>query len=96
MMRKYLEAVATVGTYKDRETGEEKKRRLNVGTLFRDDETGRLSLKLEAVPVGKDWSGWIDLFEPNGERQQRREQPPRQRQEQGHPQDRGGDDDIPF
>ena len=57
-MRKVYDAVATVGEYKDRETGETKKRRVTVGAVFEDDE-GRLSMKLETVPIGKEWSGWL-------------------------------------
>ena len=65
--RKKYDAVATVGTYKDRQTGEEKKRYANVGTVFESDD-GRLSLKLDTVPVGPGWSGYIQFFEPDRER----------------------------
>ena len=53
--------VATVGKYNDRTTGEEKKRYLTVGTAFTDDQ-GRISLKLEAMPVTPEWSGWLSLY----------------------------------
>jgi len=62
MATKKYEAVATIGKYTDRQ-GNEKKRYLNVGTVFEDDQ-GRLSLKLDAIPVGQEWSGWISFFEP--------------------------------
>lgn len=62
MATKKYEAVATIGKYTDR-NGQEKKRYINVGTVFEDDQ-GRLSLKLDAVPVGQEWSGWISFFEP--------------------------------
>ena len=42
--------VATVGKYKDRQTGEEKKRYLLCGVAF-TDEQGRISLKIDAMPV---------------------------------------------
>lgn len=61
--RKKYDAVATVGSYKDKTTGEEKKRYMNVGTVF-ESEDGRLSLKLETVPIGPGWSGYIQFFEP--------------------------------
>jgi len=61
--RKKADAVATVGTYKDKVTGEEKKRYANVGTLF-ESEDGRLSLKLDTIPIGPGWSGYIQFFEP--------------------------------
>jgi hypothetical protein len=60
--RKTHDAVATVGTYKDR-NGNEKKRYVNVGSVFTDDD-GRQSLKLDSVPVGPEWSGWVSFYEP--------------------------------
>jgi len=62
MAKKIYDAVATIGEYKDR-NGETKKRYVNVGSVFENDK-GQLSLKLDAVPVGQDWSGWISFFEP--------------------------------
>lgn len=62
--------VATTGKYTDRTTGEEKKRYLTVGKAFTDDQ-GRISMKLEAVPVGPEWSGWLSLY-PAKEREQQR------------------------
>lgn len=52
--------VATVGEYKAG-NGAMKKRYVNVGSGFTDAE-GRMSLKLETVPVGPDWSGWLSLY----------------------------------
>ena len=107
---KKYDAVATIGTYKDR-NGDEKKRYTNVGTVF-ENEDGRLSLKLDTVPVGQEWSGWISFFEPkerdgqqgqgdNGrrkmhgsERQPSQHQQAKQNAYQPEPQDDG--DDIPF
>ena len=62
-MAKYVfDAVATIGTYiKD---GQEKKQYLKVGKVFENDK-GQMSMKLDALPVGKDWSGWISLYEPS-------------------------------
>ena len=52
--------VATVGTYvKD---GQEKKRYLTVGAGFTDDQ-GRQSIKLDALPVHPEWSGWLSLYD---------------------------------
>lgn len=62
MATKKYEAVATIGEYKDK-NGETKKRYINVGTVFENDK-GQLSLKLDAVPVGQEWSGWISFFDP--------------------------------
>lgn len=97
------EAVATIGKYKDRVTGEEKKQFLRVGTVF-EAEDGRLSLKLDAVPCSPDWSGFISLMPPKPRDGQPPQQAPQQR-----PVSRGmppapaqdpraddDDDDVPF
>jgi len=67
--------VATIGKYKDRSTGEEKKQYLTVGKCFTDDQ-GRQSLKIDAIPVTPEWSGWLSLYPikdklPEGRTQQR-------------------------
>jgi len=63
MAKKVFDVVATVGKYTDKQTGAEKKRYLTCGAAFEDDQ-GRLSIKLEAVPVGSEWSGWLSLYTP--------------------------------
>jgi hypothetical protein len=100
--------VATIGTYKDRQTGEEKKRYLTVGTAFTDDQ-GRISLKIDAMPVSPEWSGWLSLYPLDEDRQQ--QQQPRQkyqgdgrgerrpapkREEEAPMGDGMEDDEIPF
>ena len=61
-MKKTADLCASVGEYKHRETGQVKKRWMKVGVEMTDTETGRRSLKLEAVLVGTDWSGWLSVF----------------------------------
>lgn len=61
--RKKYDAVATIGEYTDKQTGEKKKRYATVGTVFENDE-GRLSLKLDTIPVCPGWSGFIQFYEP--------------------------------
>ena len=69
-----FEAVATIGKYTDNQ-GQEKKRYLKCGTVF-ESEDGRLSMKLDAMPCGPDWSGYIQFFDIKPrEGQQRAEQP---------------------
>jgi len=63
-MKKKYDAVATVGKYTNKD-GDEKKRYLNVGTVFENEE-GRLSMKLEALPIGTEWTGWVSFYEPKG------------------------------
>lgn len=59
--RRTHDVVATVGEYSDRETGEKKKRFSTCGSAFSDDQ-GRISIKLDTIPVGPDWSGWLSLY----------------------------------
>ena len=54
--------VANTGEYTDR-SGNAKKRYLTCGKVF-ENEQGHLSVKLECVPTGPDWSGWFSLFVP--------------------------------
>ena len=61
-MKKKYDAVATVGKYTAKD-GTEKKRYLTIGAVF-EGEGGKLSLKLDGVPVSPDWSGWISFYEP--------------------------------
>ncbi len=66
--------VATTGTYKGHD-GNEKKRYTQCGIAFTDDQ-GRISIKLDAVPVTPEWSGWLSLFPMDDDRQEARQ--PRQ------------------
>tara|TARA_R110000868_G_scaffold234638_1_gene488355 strand:- start:1016 stop:1294 length:279 start_codon:yes stop_codon:yes gene_type:complete len=91
---KRLDAVAVVGEYKDKNTGEMKKRYSKCGAVFINDE-GEISLKLDTMPV-HGWDGWINAYEPyEGERAPRSSSAPTRKTSQ----DRGFDDmenDIPF
>ena len=58
-MRKIGDVVATVGTYT--KNGQEKKRYAKCGVMFEDDQ-GRLSMKVDTMPVTPDWSGWLSVF----------------------------------
>ena len=97
-MKKKYDAVATVGKYKNNQ-GEEKKRYLNVGTVF-ENEKGQLSMKLEALPIGTEWTGWVSFYEPKDNGQSRQSQPqsePRRTAAGGVAMDRDDDlDSIPF
>lgn len=59
-MKPHKRAVAVTGTYEVR--GETKKRYTNVGTLFQYDDGG-FSLKLDSVPVGDGWNGFISFYD---------------------------------
>lgn len=95
MATKTHDLVATVGEYTDR-SGETKKRYQKCGAAF-TDEQGRISLKLDALPVSPEWSGWISLYEPrdgDGGRQPRDGQQTTQRHAPHG--GRAAQDDIPF
>jgi hypothetical protein len=89
---KRLDAVATVGEYKDKKTGETKKRYSKCGSVFIDDE-GNISFKIDVLPVHS-WDGWINGKEPfDGEKPSRQSSAPTRKGGNGF------DDmanDIPF
>lgn len=60
-MRKTHDLAASAGEYRNSH-GETKKRWINCGAMFTDDQDGRISIKLESVPVGPEWSGWFSAF----------------------------------
>lgn len=91
------DVVATIGTYKDRD-GNEKKRYQNCGSVF-TGEDGRMSLKLDALPVSKDWSGFFSLYEVERKEERREpQQPAAGRYENAAAMHKSveGEDDIPF
>jgi len=88
------EVKATVGEYTGQD-GKPKKRYVNIGSAFTDDQ-GRVSIKLDAVPVSPEWSGWLSLYpvERNGSQPAPQRQAPT-RTPKPAPLDDDGDD-IPF
>lgn len=86
-MKKVYDAVVVVGEYEDRKTGQTKKQYRTVGAVLQNDE-GRLSLKLEMVPL-VNFNGWINFYEPREKEQKPAEQPRQQEQEPFS-------DEIPF
>ena len=93
--------VATIGKYKDRTTGEEKKQYLTVGKCF-TDEQGRQSLKIDALPVNPEWSGWLSLY-PVKAHQPQDTLPPGRTQQRSMPpaptapaENYDEDEDLPF
>ncbi len=66
------DVVATVGEYTNNQ-GEKKKRFVNVGKAF-TDEQGRVSLKMETMPVVPEWSGWLSLYPRKDDNQHQQRQ----------------------
>lgn len=91
MAIKRYDVVAVTGKYTDR-NGQEKSRYMNCGAVFENDR-GQLSIKLEGLPVGTEWNGWLSLFEPRD----RQQQPSRHEQEKANGyQSDDSSGDIPF
>jgi hypothetical protein len=59
MASKRFDVVATVTEERD---GEEKRRYVRCGVAF--DGPKGMSIKLDSVPVGMGWNGWLSLYEP--------------------------------
>lgn len=95
MAKLKYEAVATTGEYTNKQ-GEKKKRYTRVGNVFEDDQ-GRLSLKLDVIPVGPGWSGYISFYEPKRDDRPAQSSPrPQQQAAPARQNDYSDDDDIPF
>lgn len=83
-MKPIKRIVATTGKYTDN-TGKEKNRYVNIGTLFQRDD-GSQAIKIESVPL--EWNGWANFFDienkqatPHEQAKQNADQP---------------DDEIPY
>jgi hypothetical protein len=63
--KKKYDLVAKVGEYEL--NGEKKARWFTCGAVF-ENEKGQLSAKLNGIPVGVDWNGWLNLSIPNEQR----------------------------
>ena len=59
-MKPKFHAIATLGTYTDKATGKKVKRFATVGTVF-ESPNGRLFMRLDALPVSPDWSGFLSF-----------------------------------
>ena len=66
-MKQWKKVVATVGKYTDA-NGNEKNRYVTVGRAFlRDDKS--VSIKVDSMPVGPEFSGWLNLYDLDEDRQ---------------------------
>jgi hypothetical protein len=63
-MKKLGNLVAAGGTY-ETASGEQKTRWIRCGVALETDKGIRL--KLESLPVGVDWDGWLSVFEETQE-----------------------------
>ena len=88
-MKRIRRAVATVGQYSTPD-GKTKNRYQNVGTLFKRDDDGSLTMKVDAIPAGSEWNGWVNFY-PIDDKKPARPKPEPQAQIPEFE-----DDDIPF
>jgi len=92
---KRLDAIAAISEYKDKKTGEMKKRYLKCGMVMIDDE-GNISFKMDATPCGNYWDGWFNAKEPfDGEKPARQSNAPTRKDSKGSGFD-DMEDSIPF
>jgi hypothetical protein len=56
-VKKVYDVVATVGKRKDG-----KNNYVKVGVVLEGDKG--LSMKLESIPCGNEWNGWLNFYEP--------------------------------
>jgi hypothetical protein len=75
-----LYEVTAAGEKYTAKDGTEKTKWIRIGSVIQT-KSGKMSLKLETIPLN--WDGWASLMEP-------REDAPKQRREPGM------DDDLPF
>jgi hypothetical protein len=65
-MKPIKKATAVIGKYIDKQSGQEKSSYIRVGQLFQRDD-GSLCMKMEAIPAGSAWNGWINFYDLDGE-----------------------------
>jgi hypothetical protein len=63
MSKKLAYELVHASEYQDRD-GQKKTKWTKCGIALRDDVTGNLSIKLEALPLGITGPLWLSLFEP--------------------------------
>jgi hypothetical protein len=90
-MPKIKDAKAVVRTYTCPKTNKEKNVWMKVGSLFESDKG--LSLQLDLMPVGPEFTGWIKFFDPYEDREQNYAEGMKVVKSQLEP---IAEDDIPF
>lgn len=93
-MKKTHNLVAVTGTYTDGQ-GQEKKRYVIVGAAF-TREDGSMAIKLETVPVGTGWNGWLNLYLPKPKDGDTQQLPPPASQTGGNDNPEPFNDPLPF
>lgn len=84
-MSSKLDVIAAVGEYTNAQ-GQTKQRFVKVGSAW-DKGQGGISIKLDSIPAGNEWNGWLTARPP----MERQDKPQRQT-----PQNFEDSGDIPF
>lgn len=67
-MKQWKKVVANNGKYTDSQ-GQEKNRYITIGRAFiREDKS--VCIKVDSMPVGPEFSGWLNLYDLDEDRQQ--------------------------
>lgn len=96
-MKPIRRLVASNGKYTNGE-GQTKKRWQRVGTLFKGDD-GEISVKLDCLPIGPEFSGWLNAYPIEDQDQPQTQNEPtttRNVHDQHHAAAADKGDDIPF
>jgi hypothetical protein len=64
-MKKVKRLVVANGKYNDG-AGQEKTRWLTIGSMLKKDD-GQFKLKIDSIPVGSEFDGWVNLFDVDDE-----------------------------
>jgi hypothetical protein len=88
MSKIIYEASAIADVYKDKNTGEDKKRWVKCGVVM-ETSNGGMALKLESLPVKFD--GWLQFYVPKP-----RDDKPQSNNSPAPQQSTGNIDDVPF
>ena len=88
MSKIIYEASAIADVYKDKATGEERKRWVKCGVVM-ETSSGGMALKLESLPVKFD--GWLQFYTPKP-----REDKPQSNISHAPQQSASENDDVPF
>ena len=60
-MKQFKKIVAANGKYTD-SAGQEKTRYVTVGKAFMREDNS-VTLKIDSMPVGGEWNGWLNLYD---------------------------------
>jgi hypothetical protein len=61
-LKPYANIKAKVREYEDKETGKMKGVYVDVGTMFASPHLSNITIKLDTVPIGNNWNGWLSVF----------------------------------